>query len=483
MITTQRTVESQEPQGSFFVKSGFYLAVTIIVSLHCAAPSPGDQVLRAVWAYDFGELNWDNTGHIGRLSSIGITDVFLSIRAERVDTASPEYVPAYTNTLVDYIKAAHKSAIKVHAMTLEDPHFAFTETLHGGKVASTLQVAKGRIQNILNYNQTHSDAAFDGIHLDIEPHALAAEPRVRIQQSGGPYECDFAAYLSHGHHLWTIPGSFKAVVYKRPHLGEEYIDLCAPWPILDTDDDGDLLEEVVFSGPTEVTIAKIEQDLATQLPRITVRLDPDIPPASMSFLEFSWLPETEEANWERCEGIIVEFLEVLDGIRSTIDANKLGIALSAAIPWWFNEEASAELPSAGATKLSSYLDLLVPMVYFEDQIPASVQGKEAVVDQIWNRAQDEVAVAPTIVALNVDEFKAYDFSGFTAVLEEVTDRFVGQSDYLGTAVFDFAKLEAKWGVDDDDSDGVPNALDPEPLDDAVCGDQDGDGKDDCSGVP
>ena len=131
----------------------------------CKQPAPTN----AAWMYGFSE--WDNATEVAYLSSMGINQVFLSVDSKKIDNtqttppANDTYDTAYTAKLVDFITRANAQGISIHAMTLQDPDFTLTE-----KHADALE----RIDHILAYCDQNPDAAFDGIHIDTEPHALQA---------------------------------------------------------------------------------------------------------------------------------------------------------------------------------------------------------------------------------------------------------------------------------------------------------------------
>ncbi len=113
----------------------------------------------SVWLYNFNDL--DNNIILQNLKKHAVKKVFLSVNhAQLQDETS-----TYFQKIKSFIISAHQNNISIHAMTLEDPIFSF-EKYHSK--------AEEIIGIILNYckKQQNSLAAFDGIHLDVEPHIL-----------------------------------------------------------------------------------------------------------------------------------------------------------------------------------------------------------------------------------------------------------------------------------------------------------------------
>lgn len=120
--------------------------------------------VNSVWMYGF-ENGFDNATEVGYLSSMGINQVYLSIGSvavhRMIDDSSGSYDASYTNNLADFISRSNNAGISVHAMTLEDPFFTDTNNHSFGS---------GLIDNILSYNSRNANAAFDGIHINVEAH-------------------------------------------------------------------------------------------------------------------------------------------------------------------------------------------------------------------------------------------------------------------------------------------------------------------------
>jgi len=119
--------------------------------------------VRAVWMY--GLLEWDNSTEIEYLSMMNINQVFLSLDTAGGGQLDPAngiiYDDEYTDKLEHFITQAGLYGISIHAMTLEDSIFTLTEKHEDGLA---------QIESILAYCDDHPNAAFDGIHIDVEPH-------------------------------------------------------------------------------------------------------------------------------------------------------------------------------------------------------------------------------------------------------------------------------------------------------------------------
>lgn len=107
----------------------------------------------AVWLYRFREL--DNDEILANLRQRQVGTVFLSVPRSLI-TQSSEKLQAF-------IAKSHAAGLEVHAMTLEDPSFVRREN-H--------PKAQREIAALLAYCREHPEAAFDGVHLDAEPHVL-----------------------------------------------------------------------------------------------------------------------------------------------------------------------------------------------------------------------------------------------------------------------------------------------------------------------
>lgn len=120
--------------------------------------------VNSIWMYGF-ENGFNHATEVDYLSSMGINQVYLSMGSvsshRMIDTSSASYNAAYTSGLVDFISRSNAAGISVHAMTLEDP--SFTD-------ANNHPFGSGLISNILSYNSKNADAAFDGIHINVEAH-------------------------------------------------------------------------------------------------------------------------------------------------------------------------------------------------------------------------------------------------------------------------------------------------------------------------
>lgn len=109
---------------------------------------------RAIWAYKFSTLIKPVIPEvISNLQKHQINIVFLSV--------SNHWLTKYPSQLRNFIQEAHGRGIEIHAMTLEDSHFIEAENT---------EEAQRRIGNILSFCKENPADAFDGIHLDAEPH-------------------------------------------------------------------------------------------------------------------------------------------------------------------------------------------------------------------------------------------------------------------------------------------------------------------------
>ncbi len=122
--------------------------------------------VNGVWMYGF-EDGFDNAEEVGYLSDMGINQIYLSMgiaeNHKLIDQGSGSYDGTYTAGLSDFITRSNNAGISVHAMTLEDPVFTYTDNHAAGF---------GLVDNILSYNTSNSGAAFDGIHINVDPWTL-----------------------------------------------------------------------------------------------------------------------------------------------------------------------------------------------------------------------------------------------------------------------------------------------------------------------
>lgn len=145
--------------------------------------------------------------------------------------------------------------------------------------------------------------------------------------------------------------------------------------------------------------------------------------------------ETENQKWARRNGLIQDFASLLSQIRATIDASGQSPLFSAAIAWWFNEEAAnGNLPAGDATALATHLDILVPMVFFEDTGNTTAD--------IIGRVQDEIAEAPTIIGIHAEELGSGSYVDIQDTIIGLGEEFVPELNYQGTTVFHYALLDA-----------------------------------------
>ena len=118
---------------------------------------------RAVWMYHFSDL--DNEETVKDLRDMGINIVFLSTDSSKLLPSGENSSIIYTQKIHDFIGKAHNAGIKIHAMTLEDTGFTFSKYHKRGEEL---------IKWIVDFSvYSKPNEAFDGIHIDTEPHSLA----------------------------------------------------------------------------------------------------------------------------------------------------------------------------------------------------------------------------------------------------------------------------------------------------------------------
>ena len=80
--------------------------------------------------YGFRDL--DHAAVLANLTDMGINQVFLSlgdtVAHQKLDPSNVNYDIEYATAMQEFISSANGLGIAVHAMTLEDPAFAFTTT-------------------------------------------------------------------------------------------------------------------------------------------------------------------------------------------------------------------------------------------------------------------------------------------------------------------------------------------------------------------
>ncbi len=121
-------------------------------------------VIKAVWLYEFPRL--DNQTLVDELREMKINRVYVSIDASRLLPDGSSASLDYSQKVQDFVDRAHKVKIGVHAMTLEDPTFTYV-TQH----TKALQLVDWILKFCAN---AKNNPAFEGIHVDIEPHAMPA---------------------------------------------------------------------------------------------------------------------------------------------------------------------------------------------------------------------------------------------------------------------------------------------------------------------
>ena len=145
--------------------------------------------------------------------------------------------------------------------------------------------------------------------------------------------------------------------------------------------------------------------------------------------------ESESQKWTRRNGLIEDYVSLLSQIRTTIDASGQSPLFSAAIGWWYNENAaSGDLPAGDATALAAYLDILVPMVFFDT--PGHTTA------QVISRVTDEIAEAPTIVGIHAGEIGSASYVDVQAAIVGLNETFGPNPNYQGTTVFHFGLLDS-----------------------------------------
>jgi hypothetical protein len=108
--------------------------------------------LRSVWMCNFQKAAVRAAALVG-WKARGVRRVFLSL--------PKTWKASFGSELPEIVGDAHDAGIEVHAMTLEDADFLIK---YRDSVGETLAP-------ILKYCDNHSEASFDGVHLDVEPHA------------------------------------------------------------------------------------------------------------------------------------------------------------------------------------------------------------------------------------------------------------------------------------------------------------------------
>ncbi len=171
---------------SAFIK--FLLIAVLATAANCSVLA---QNVRAVWMYDFntwkGEPNFG--GRIQSASAYGFNTIYLGVLSDLLDETD------YGGKMDRFVSQAKLLNIEVQALTLQDPHFS---------LAYKHEAALGRIQEILDYNIAHPDAAFSGIHIDPEPHILLCE-------NDESHTCNTGNWESLPHVLWTTPPEITAL--------------------------------------------------------------------------------------------------------------------------------------------------------------------------------------------------------------------------------------------------------------------------------
>jgi hypothetical protein len=133
--------------------------------------------------------------------------------------------------------------------------------------------------------------------------------------------------------------------------------------------------------------------------------------------------------------LLAAYNALLSEVRNRLDIHESAtgqkVRFSASVAWWFNEQADdGFLPNGDASLLSTYLDVLVPLVY--DDIGDTV-------DDIVYRVDDEISEAPAVIGVGVHEFSSYH--EVANVINGVNAYFSGEQNYLGTSIFEYDLLK------------------------------------------
>lgn len=95
------------------------------------------------------------------LKNKGVTDVYLQLYASE-NSPIPGLVAFDSQVLIPIIAAFHQAGMRVHALD-GDKRYALPEN-HAGVLAT--------LKRIVSHNSSFPEAAFDGVHYDIEPYLL-----------------------------------------------------------------------------------------------------------------------------------------------------------------------------------------------------------------------------------------------------------------------------------------------------------------------
>jgi murein DD-endopeptidase MepM/ murein hydrolase activator NlpD/opacity protein-like surface antigen len=151
------------------------------------------------------------------------------------------------------------------------------------------------------------------------------------------------------------------------------------------------------------------------------------------------LQEWKDGDWTVREALMQQYVALLSDIRNTIGPKGGPLEFSAAIAWWYNEQAvSGNLPSGAATTLAQHLDVLAPMIY--DDLYNSMGGSAA---DIISRTSDEVGAAPTIIGIGALDLGTY--ANVAATAGDLTAQLAGSVNYLGTSTFGYDSLPV-WPI-------------------------------------
>ncbi|MCP4602102.1 MAG: hypothetical protein GY847_16565 [Proteobacteria bacterium] len=133
---------------------------------HFSDGEGGEEPIRlGVWMYNFEDIN--NEIEIGLLNDTGVNQVFLQVNSTKLDPNDLEtYDEEYVEKVRDFINLATISEIDVHATPLESEEDGINYTYEAEHPA-----ALAKITDMLSYCEANPDRPFDGIHIDVEPHA------------------------------------------------------------------------------------------------------------------------------------------------------------------------------------------------------------------------------------------------------------------------------------------------------------------------
>ncbi|WP_395752778.1 hypothetical protein [Prosthecobacter sp.] len=151
-----------------------------------AAQLPAEE-MRAMWIYKTDAIV-DSTDASTQLFDFcekrHITDLFWQVHFTKLETGGRELKNVAPTRA--FIQRAHTRSLRIHAL-FGDPSHALTAK-HAIVIAS--------VDGVLAFNQAGpSDAHFDGVHLDIEPHGLP-----QWKKADTPQKCELLTQFVEVHH-------------------------------------------------------------------------------------------------------------------------------------------------------------------------------------------------------------------------------------------------------------------------------------------